>query len=86
MLPGYSKRIANGPQGIAKELTRIFSQQILGCESIGHTPLQNTRPFLGVGGLERHGAPVIKIKMSLVTKKENENDPGEKQRKAPLLL
>ena len=68
-------------KGIARELTRIFGQQILCCENIGHTPLQNTLPFLGVGGLERQGAPVIKIKITLIT-----NQGTKKQRKAPLLL
>ena len=65
-------------KGIAKEFLRIFCQQILCCKNIGHTPLQNTLPFLGVGGLERQGAPVIKIKMTLVTEKENQNDPDDK--------
>ena len=38
-----------------------------------HSPLQNTLPFLGVGGLERQGAPVIKI-----TKKEQRNKETKK--------
>ena len=57
----------------------IWSKKLL--ENIGNTPLQNTLPFLGVGGLERQGAPVIKIKITLMT-----NQGTKKQRKAPLLL
>ena len=43
-------------------------------------PLQNTLPFLGVGGLERHGAPEIMMmqmrmiftKMTIMSKKTND--------------
>ena len=50
------------------------------CIMILAKPLQNTLPFLGVGGLERHGAPEIMMmqmrmiftKMTIMSKKNND--------------